>query len=320
MARKHLIIHVGRQKTGTSALQNFLCRKEKALGAEGIIYPYAGRKNTRGNRAPAHHFIADLCNRSVTKPVFWQTQQEFFDEVEPYHTVLVSSEAFQNVKSPGKLRTFFRDFRDFDVTVVAYFREYLSFLISAFAQRTQNQLVFSKFSDYCRRDLWIRKSIDIWSSVGHLICRPYDKECLRNGNIVDDFLYCLHIELSHDSLQTYNPSIGGNLLFFKLASNYLNMDFLTYNEQSILANKNPRFRGAFYVDKNRAFAIRSSSDYNRQVEKVTGELPLRDFDQFAVVPENERIISDYEEIAERYPKVLPEEQYLQLAERARAWF
>ncbi len=54
--RIELILHIGQHKTGSKALQSFLSKNEKALKANGLLYPLAPRFN-RGVRAYANsHF------------------------------------------------------------------------------------------------------------------------------------------------------------------------------------------------------------------------------------------------------------------------
>jgi len=322
MARKNLILHVGRHKTGTSALQRFLCRKREELRSQGIIYPSTGRIVSGGEMAPAHHQIANLCNPKFTKrAAFYETQKSFFEEISGYDGVIVSSEAFQNISRPTLLKKFFREFREFDVIVIAYFREYLSYLVSTFAQRIQNQKVFMTFDEMCREGIDIQKFLDMSPKIGEVRYRPYDRECLVEGDIIQDFLETSGLTLDREEVERANPSIGGNLLFFKLAANYQNWEFPSYKEQGTLAQTHDNFRGPFYIDTARAKAIRRSSSYNRDVAKWIGALPERNFDVFRSIPSHETLMEDYSLIRILRPTLPSAEQFQEFAETAsRRWF
>lgn len=319
MNLRRLLIHIGRHKSGTSALQRSFVASQGDLAARGILYPKTGRG--KDGRAVAHHMIADACRLPNNAPDTFETLRvAFHSEVEPYETVIVSSEQFQNLTRLDGVRAFFGvNLRD--VIVVAYLREYLSYVISGFAQRIQNQSKFVTLSDYASGNLNLRKFLAQWADFGDLRIRLYDRSRLENGDIVDDFCTETGLPpLTRPSANDANPSIGGNLLFLKLLANRDGRAFLPYRAQSELALAHPQFRGPFHIAPERAAHLRTATEYNVILRELFGDVPEPSFAAYNLLPDRSRLVEDMEIVRAAGGDVSPSEQVAAALGEAEGWF
>lgn len=213
-------LHIGRHKSGTSAIQHFLARNRVRLGKAGWEYPRA-----LSGRVAHHDFAAGL-DPARAADADEVTQRMRRREVERMRKWLaapgdaekiVSSEAFQNV-DPALLSGVFPEGR---TRVVVYLREPLDYLISSYAQAIQAQAARTPFVSYAaafRPDY--ARFLDRWAAVfGHdaIHVRIYDRSLLAGGDILHDFADALG--LPADQLRFpkagANPSIGPELIEFK---------------------------------------------------------------------------------------------------------
>ncbi|MCA1748991.1 MAG: hypothetical protein ABR601_10995 [Parasphingopyxis sp.] len=290
---QRLLLHIGRHKTGTSAIQNYCCTADEQFARHGAIYPRAGRRRETGTLFPAHHQLAVQCHLPSHDPeTFDRIRAEFYEEIAGHDLVVLSSEGFQNIRDFALLDRFFDGFAQFDVSIICYLREYLSYLVSSYRQMTQNQQRFLTFARYCRRDFRIGDFLEEWSAIGDLVTRPFDRGRLKDGDVVADFLDLLGMEREAEGGRIVNHSIGGNLLFFRLIENRYGIEPIPYREAEQLAIDHAPFRRAFYISDEQATQIRASAPYNAIVAKRIGELELQSYAQEPVVPVLDTIDAD----------------------------
>lgn len=138
---------------------------------------------------------------------------------------IVSSETFQNCRSPGKVHRFFRDFK---VYPVCYIREQGAYLRSSYAQRVQASHYGGSLEEYYRDSFSADYSsfLDKWShSFGkRLIVRRFERDKLHQGDVIHDFftqvLGLKPEQYQHFRLATSeNPSLSATMLAFKLRLN-----------------------------------------------------------------------------------------------------
>ena len=118
-------MHIGRHKTGTTAIQQFLRHNKQWLLDNGFYTPETGLKGL------GHHDIAIPMRRvSINRLKFYKhstvlknLQAEIHDNKNL--TSVISSEAFQN-SSPKIVH---KAFRDFEVRIVVYLRNQLDYLV-----------------------------------------------------------------------------------------------------------------------------------------------------------------------------------------------
>ena len=192
------------------------------------------------------------------------------------HTVVVSSEAFQNC-SPKAVRHYFRDL---DVYPVCYIREQTAYLRSAYLQRIQASNYSGSIQQYYRiffHGDYLR-FLNKWQGVfgGNLIVRRFERDKLTQGDVVHDFLSAvLNLEpQQRDSLQLpaeENPSLSALMLSFKQRLN---------REGYLLDPKIYRLLTA--LDSSDAAPYQLPSDLESQVRKAfqsSNQLVARQFFQ-----------------------------------------
>jgi len=296
-----VVLHIGRQKTGTSSIQRFLAANASALAEEGILYPETGRL---GGRHIAHHELATALNeRESDGSALAELQGRFRAEIgsSPHPVVVLSSEAFQRVHDFGRLRRFFGASRPY---VVCYLRECLAAKQSSWAQALQATSQNAAFLDFAtgRRFAYQRFAAGWRRFADELDLALYERERLRDGDIVADFLTRIgHVSLANrlGSLvrDDGSPSLGGNLLHLRRVMNVARAGRPdprgTFESLSTLAASEPRWRGRWRVTAlERAAIDRVDRDDARYLEGVFGEIRREDFDLLPPMPELATLAED----------------------------
>lgn len=236
---KPFIIHIGRHKSGTSALQKALQRNYDVLRDQGFLYPRDCRSEPAHHRISSHflpagrrHFTLEETRRAVRR---------LRREAAPFDgTVVLSSEGFQNC-APADLTRLFPASK---THVVVYLREQFAYAQSAYAQAVQGGKYSKTFDDYLTefRANYVN-FLAKWKNTfapQQLTVRLYDRTALLNGDVVDDFLSICGIEADGFDPITSDPnvSIGGPLLEVKRAVNALRIprqDLVEAQAYTILA-------------------------------------------------------------------------------------
>ncbi|NNE56750.1 MAG: hypothetical protein HKN36_01460 [Hellea sp.] len=147
----------------------------------------------------------------------------------------------------------------------------------------------------------------------------FSSESLVNGDVIADF-HCLTGLPSLEVLrEKKNTSIGGNILFFKLASNQKGIQTFEYHELADIAARRARFQKPFFVTRERIDAARKRNDYNDILQKYMGEVSLRYWDQFEPLPRAGMIKEDIEIINSLYPHIQLK-SFEAMVEEGRDWF
>lgn len=219
-----VILHIGRHKTGTSSLQVYLDKNTKLLESNNFIYP---RMFYRGN---AHHIFGESLKKSITNNLSEKEIKELTHEyrrkivrrfLHRGKTLIFSSESFQNC-DPKVIRQVFNPQR-FNVKVICYFRDQVSYYCSAYNQRVHANLFHTDVEKFYNEafDGDYLKFSDSWSSVFEQFeCRIFQKDHLYNKDVVSDFCYeVLNIDAVDLNKELSNPSLSRRFLAFKLMLN-----------------------------------------------------------------------------------------------------
>jgi len=226
-----LILHIGRHKSGTSSLQHFLAGNRDWLSQKGILYPHAGCNNRI-----AHHELALQCNSRLSDGSGIDgILAGLKAELAPHHErILLSSEAFQNLTDLSRLKDacsamgLGSGLSLSHIQIVCYVREHLDYAMSGFRQLVQSQTVFVTFDQYAHRFGDMAPFLHRWQNFGNLSVAWFDRNTLKNGDVVADFCERISINPTDIPSSNKNPSIGGNLLVYKLAANRLKIPALDY--------------------------------------------------------------------------------------------
>jgi hypothetical protein len=202
--REELFIHIGKGKTGTSALQTFFLQNRDSFNKYGIVYPLCreGKFN--------HHYLAwSLLKEEGVEKIY---PKDTRTSVEEWNYVLSQLIGKQNLISSELLAGLSFDavskikesVSDFDVKIIIYLRRYDNWLESVY-----NQKVKGKGISCLPKKLPEKNSAEIWAKVfskENVIVRPYEKGQFYQGTIFADFLhYAFKMELTEDFLIPEKP-------------------------------------------------------------------------------------------------------------------
>ena len=259
-SKSKFILHIGTNKTGTTAIQTTLFENPNYLHNHGFCYPDIGMHN-HGH----HDFVRYLKGADPTHlNLSPDWKKKFQTSVNEYEKVIFSSELFYTIENPKDL---YKLFPKNKTSIVIYIREHLSFLISWYQQAVQLRNITCSFKEYvdfhyCQLDYdgLISKWKEAYGSSNVKI-ETFDRNNFRNNNIVEDFFE--KIQLPFDSSITLkkesNKSIAGNLLFFKLLINNFiddDNDYKLAYEIARLSELDPSFSGKINIDSELGNAIR----------------------------------------------------------------
>ncbi|WP_373355955.1 hypothetical protein [Pseudoroseicyclus sp. CXY001] len=298
---QRLILHIGRHKTGTSAIQLYLAAHRAAFAAEGIAIPSTGGfRDAAADPADkvAHHRIAE--DFGLARAGDKARRQGWLAEIEAAsqgaETIVLSSELFQNANDFLGLRELAAGRH---VEVVCYLREYLDYALSAWAQEVKKTGLAAGFFEFERGfNPQIARFCRAWQLFANRChWRLYDP----GADVVADFLSVTGLpdpggRQQAAGAQRTNPRLGGSLLGFKLLANGAGLHSLALAQAlEPLAAARQAWRRPLRLAPDRQAALRTK-DYNAELEALFGELPLRDFSDGAWPFESPDLAKDFAEI------------------------
>lgn len=187
-----LFLHIGRGKSGSSTIQSLAQDHAPFMAAAGVHCPLTS------HGLPNHaRLAAALCDQNHDP----KTLRSFRDALEksPHPKVFISGEALFSVTRDGMMRLK-RLLDGRRIRILAYVRDYPSWLQSVYAQRTKkatNPLDFDSYFDSIRENVTILPRIERWASVfgwDVMRVRTLDPAVLTGGNLISDVLDALSIQ------------------------------------------------------------------------------------------------------------------------------
>lgn len=221
-AHRQVFLHIGMHKTGSSAIQRFLRANAKLLRENGLKFFYTrGQPSNLGN-------VIGFSGSQDDGVRFFLNESSYaellaFIDAHPSHGIL-SGEDLCFLPEP-QARRLARDLRArFDhITVLIYLRRQDRMAVSCKAQgaRTPQQAVLFGVEDtpLPRLTPAVGSYLDYaslltrWRRVlpdARMIVVPYDRDHLRGGDAVSDFLYRLGLPDSVVDQTKVNVSFGGD--------------------------------------------------------------------------------------------------------------
>jgi hypothetical protein len=205
---KSLFLHIGYEKTGTTALQNFFSNKHTQLKQAGILYPLSGQAGVGG------HFglVNPLLHRETGRHLEFIASAEQYqidqwdyleDEINLYagDTIVISAEHFSSRLNEPSIKYIYErlsNIKDTKTRIVFYARRqdellesYFSTLVKNGSRRSlenllQGAMKHERYFDYARiLDPWINQF-----GRESIILTPYDNH-LSGNNIITDFLHII---------------------------------------------------------------------------------------------------------------------------------
>ena len=211
-----LVLHIGMQKTGSSALQHFFHMNQEELRRRGIVYPRLSEFSDIHFPGVSYHncvsaFLGDFPSTFPSLgPDGLERLLTYINNSES--TVLLSAEDFSRILDLRELANAFARFRP---RIVIYLREQTAWVESMYNQR--NKILFERNSDLLfKKDvlthqrlfeflkverytplLQYDKLLQRWSDVfeaENIIVRPFAKEEMIGGNLMTDFMASIGID------------------------------------------------------------------------------------------------------------------------------
>ncbi|QEP42053.1 hypothetical protein D5085_02185 [Ectothiorhodospiraceae bacterium BW-2] len=205
-SQPEIYLHIGTNKTGTTAIQQFLHNNRKPLLKHKILYPKAGC-----DHIAHYHFSYAMGFIHESKKQHPQTidikglYDEFQAEKERFQPekIIISSEMFV---LPGEIERVKQFFEPYEVFIVIYLRRHDHWWLSLYNQAVKSrqnppwQRGINAFLCFHHRRRLVysnyRSLIDKWANVfgkEHILVRPYEKK-QNLPNIFSDFLQTIGAE------------------------------------------------------------------------------------------------------------------------------
>lgn len=246
MAR--VFLHIGLNKTGTSSIQDILYHNYDFLRSKGVLYPKTWFKDG------GHHELVPLARRSKQEILADARFRDLEEEIGDAETVIMSSEPLWNLTGLEHIRT---ALGHHDVRAVIYLRHHLPHLLSWYQQNVQAAIQTADPLDFVHFQRFSYVKILTWLAErfgrDKLEIRVYDRARLKDGDSVADFFDVCGIPM-YEELQRkpweQNPSITGNLLFFKRVMNFVidrEETEMFVDEMTDLAKLDETFTGGLFI-------------------------------------------------------------------------
>lgn len=235
-----VVLHIGTNKTGTSAIQGFLHYNPQYLAELGFIYPLTGRAGT-----PHHANLAHVAQTSPNDLPLLVSQIEKEAKDAGAHSVIISSEFLHTINPAPILQAFHRH----ELSTVVFLRDHVSYLSSWYREAIKSNDKTYSFWDFITL---VRAPYSSWISNWpnpHIV--QYDRNFLRNHSAVDELVHFLDPQApTPPPYQEENISISGNLLFAKqIVNNVITYDQMESLRSEIqhLATLNSTFSGPMKI-------------------------------------------------------------------------
>ena len=243
---KKCILHIGTEKTGTTAIQEYLKSNRDALVKHGIYHPVAADSEPSSQWefvAIVHHApwtqdigrelgIVDKASQEAFRETLTQRLDNEFDQVEDADTLIISSEHFQSRLDPeheiSALRTFLERWVE-TFEVVVYFRRQDELALSILSTRLKSSVqvrldniletLNSAPKFYAYDEIYAR-----WADVfgpDAMNPRIYDPDHWPNKSLVSDFCAVTGLPALSTVSQRYNKSLNRQGFQFINALNHL---------------------------------------------------------------------------------------------------
>ena len=238
-----LIVHIGRPKTGTSYLQNFLKKNKDFLYKEGFNYITFDKASMNLNKI-FKNLIRSVYNRleeAKKLEAIESAKNHLKQNILNDKVSIISSEAISNLDK----NVFDEIFKNYKVLIVAYIRNELDFLASSYCQYIASNWDNLDFGSYISplrlnissNDTFVKKIENF--KCNSIIIRKYSKNCLVDRNIAKDFITnVLKINLNTNNFdfnEIYkNISISDEVVEFK--RQLVQRSYSGFNDKELFSN------------------------------------------------------------------------------------
>ncbi len=190
-----LYIHIGSQKTGSTAIQGFLYNNRQALKQAGFNYVRSGRKKS------AHNGMNFLFKRGNAQTVCDDIVAEI--EASPVDNHIISSELFFREGVALGLREHFPERIIKQTKIICYLRRQDKYIESVYKQSVKNGRIppnSQKFLARKQNNLVYSKALSAFSKVfgqNNIIVQAFERSNFPEGDIIKDFAQAIGLSLTH---------------------------------------------------------------------------------------------------------------------------
>lgn len=212
--KPRLFLHIGQTKTGTTTLQGFLHANRDALLQRGFLYPRTPQDEALPTQAQ-HRFLFVSLTRSDSPSAAQQAWSFVTAQLHehPACAAVISEEMFWHLRAPA-IERMASYLREFDVHVRCYLRRQDLWIESWFNQHVKGDATPDAgigFEDFVQRHEaagWLdyARVLQPWADhfgAQNVRVRPYDRQQLQAGSVVDDFCQWIglanHLDLARTS-------------------------------------------------------------------------------------------------------------------------
>ena len=229
-----LFLHIGTEKTGTTAIQRFFKANREALGERGICYPAApGNENhlalaraailfdKRGPLRRTAQIRTDDDVRNFRETLLANLSAELAER--PYRFAVMSNEHCSSHLLVDEEVQWLKDALSplFDrIRIIVYLRRQDDYLLSSYSTAVKSGVTHPlaiprERAIHVHYDHW--DLLSRWARVfgrDNIIARRFEKTSLKSGDVVDDFLDCVGVDANLPRPDTANESLDAESLEF----------------------------------------------------------------------------------------------------------
>jgi hypothetical protein len=232
-----LVLHIGTQKTGSSALQHYLAGNTVALLEENVCYVSAGREGTHRS---SHRDLVLALGGKIDSSIWQQVRAEIHRREKRINVISAEGFWFEN---PSDVR---RQLPEGGIRVVVYLRRQDQYLQSLWKQAVLDgrKLDFDSWRERVPFRGDYLATLDRWAGefgADALVVRPYDRHGERDT--VGDFCKVLGVEHAPVATEAArrNPTPRLEILQFIRALNHLSVDVDRVHFRRALIGRNPAY-------------------------------------------------------------------------------
>jgi len=225
MIKKHLYLHIGTNKTGSTSIQHYLKENQNLLKSSGYYYPMEGAYFYPPEASPsllAHALLGNrpayIGNRNIDEEA---CVSDIIRDIKQSNCekVIVSSEHFHWAKTVDEIKKIYSIFFDLfeKITIIVYLRRQDTRLESTWSQRVKMGLITESFDDFLKDHVgWnYYEMLNLWAEVfgkENIVVTPFEKGQFFKNNLIQDFLQTIGCNFKITEAKTRNESPPVELL------------------------------------------------------------------------------------------------------------
>ena len=282
-----LLFHIGIAKTGTTSLQNFLQNNQEGLNRQGWHYPAFREADNIHDYINGFKFFESILRKNDSNI---ESHMNIILDCLKKYNVIVSCEGFWQLDNIDE-ELFAKVLKFYDnIKIVVYLRRQDQYIESLYNQHVKNGICedreLSEFVEAMERNNlvgYLNKLKKMENLVGkeNLIVRRFERNYLKNGDAVADFLSLIGIDLDKDDwhfdndVESQNMSLGSQLLEIERAINKVVAPYSLFHDTIVNLNNENVKNGK--KDSSKTMPPEMRKQILQQHEKENEEIAKRYF-------------------------------------------